>query len=239
MNNPYINTYLLTNVSIHPSQMNSNIKSHIKKNLSDRVLNKCFSEYGFITEIHSVYVMPDAKLIPEDPTASAVYNVKFLCTLCHPLNGSTIMGVVESLNQKVINIVNGPIRIIINAAISNVNTNVFKFNNKERVWTIVQSDKKSNDKTDEPKKYMILKAGAHVKVKIISKKIVDKTERILCLGYLENIATDEEVKESLKNKYIHKPSKDNTIENIDDYIKNNIDDVENTEDTEEETDEET
>jgi len=46
-----------------------------------------------------------------------------------------------------------------------------------------------------------------MKVKIINKKIINKSERILCIGYLENIASEEEIKQNdaslnkIKEKY--------------------------------------
>ena len=66
-----------------------------------------------------------------------------------------------------------------------------------------------------------------MKVKIINKKIINKSERILCIGYLENIASEEEIKQNddslnkIKEKY----------QNIQDYldIENKIASIKNKE----------
>ena len=62
-------------------------------------------------------------------------------------------------------------------------------------------------------KYVVLKSEMYVKVKILSKKIIDKTKQIICLGFLEDIANDDEIKQSIKD--IYEPYK---YDSIDDFI---------------------
>jgi DNA-directed RNA polymerase subunit E'/Rpb7 len=225
MISPYINTYLLTNVSVHPSQMNNNIRNHIKDNLIKKVTNKCFSSYGYVVQVHDISYGQDAKIIPEDPSASAIYNVKFLCTLCHPLNNSMIVGHIKGINQMVIQVSNGPLDILINT-IRSINGTIFKFNNKLRVWTAQRESDKEDSTEDGGKKFIVLKPGTCVKVKILSKKIIDKSERILCLGYLDSVATEEETIQSMKDGFTSKDGfrsgSASIIENIDEYVSQNL-----------------
>lgn len=243
MISPYINTYLLTNVSVHPSQMNNNIRNHIKDNLVKKVTNKCFSSYGYVVQVHDISYSQDAKIIPEDPSASAIYNVKFLCTLCHPLNNSMIVGHIRGINQMVIQVSNGPLDILINT-IRSINGTIFKFNNKMRVWTAQKDSDKEETTEDGGKKFIILKPGTCVKVKILSKKIIDKSQRILCLGYLDSMATHEEAMESLKDGFASKDGfksgSATIVDDIDEYISHNIkenDTEENDDEDPEESDE--
>jgi DNA-directed RNA polymerase subunit E'/Rpb7 len=205
--------------------MNNNIRNHIKDNLIKKVTNKCFSSYGYVVQVHDISYGQDAKIIPEDPSASAIYNVKFLCTLCHPLNNSMIVGHIKGINQMVIQVTNGPLDILINT-IRSINGTVFKFNNKFRVWTAQRESDKEDSTEDGGKKFIILKPGTHVKVKILSKKIIDKSERILCLGYLDGVATEEETIQSMKDSFISKDGLRSgavsIIENIDEYVSQNL-----------------
>ncbi len=212
---PNVTTYLLTTVNVKPNQMNNDIRTNIKENLIKKLTKpkpKCFAHYGVVMEVHDIFYAPDARIIAEDPSCSATFNVKFLCTLCHPLNNTTIIGNIQGINQMVIYIVNGPLDILINTG-RNINPKVFKFNTKIRQWTV---QKEVSDASTEDVKRQIIKIGTHVKVKILEKKITDKSERVVCLGYLENIATDEEARDAL-----NKQRNTSLVEDMDQYISKN------------------
>ena len=190
MNNPYITTYLNTTARILPSQMDNNIRKHIKSNVEKEHLNKCFLDYGFVNKINEIQVDYDADIVPEDPMACALFKVKFLCTLCRPLITSTIVGKAQGITPIMIYIVCGPLDIIVKTS-TNINKDIFMFNPKLNTWTAKVSQQ-----------YMILKEGTHLKVKILNKKIIDKTQRILCTGYLENLASEKEIEQSIKDSFI-------------------------------------
>lgn len=203
--NPYINTYLNTTVRIMPSQMDNNIRKHIKNNLEKEHINKCFLDYGYVSRILEIVPNYDAEIVAEDPFSCALYQVKFLCELCRPLLNSTIICRTQGVTPPIILLVNGPLDIIIKTS-QNINKNVFVFNQKLNTWTA--------KKESIQNKYIVIKEGMLMKVKIINKKIINKSERILCIGYLENIATEEEIKDNeislnkIKDKY----------QNIQDYL---------------------
>lgn len=213
MTSPYIKTYLFTTVSVHPSQMDNNIKKYIKSNLIKSLQGKCFHQYGFITKIYETIPHDDAIIVPEDPTASAMFKVKFSCGMCYPLNDSVIVGTVKGINQMMIYVTNGPIQIIINTK-KDVNKNIFAFNGKINAWIAKKDDKE--DTTESGKKFSIVKPGTYVKVRIKNKKITDKDHKILCLGILESLATDEEANKSIADEY----AETNEITNIEEYVEN-------------------
>jgi len=197
--NPYINTYLNTTVRILPSQMDNNIRKHIKNNLEKEHINKCFLDYGFVSKIVEIIPNYDAEIVAEDPLSCALFQVKFLCEICRPLLNSTMICRTQGVTPPIILLVNGPLDIIIKTS-QNVNKNVFVFNQKLNTWTAKKETKEQN-------KYIVVKEGMLMKVKIMDKKIINKSERILCMGYLENIATEDEIKQNeeslnkIKEKY--------------------------------------
>jgi len=197
--NPYINTYLNTTVRILPSQMDNNIRKHIKNNLEKEHINKCFLDYGFVSKIVEILPNYDAEIVAEDPLSCALFRVKFLCEICRPLLNSNMICRTQGVTPPIILLVNGPLDIIIKTS-QNINKNVFVFNQKLNTWTAKKETKEQN-------KYIVVKEGMLMKVKIMDKKIINKSERILCMGYLENIATEDEIKQNeeslikIKEKY--------------------------------------
>ena len=81
------------------------------------------------------------------------------------------------------------------------------FNQNLSRWTV----KKTGNKDEQ--KFLVLKNEHYLKVKIMSKKIVDKTKQIICMGFVENIASDKEIETSIKD--IYEPKK---YESLDDFI---------------------
>lgn len=200
--NPYISTYLNTVVRIHPSLMDNNIRKHIKTSIEKDYTNKCFLDYGFVTKIHEIYPDYDADVVPEDPMACALFKVKFLCTICRPILNSTIIAKIFAVTGPTIYLTNGPLDILIYTT-KNMNTKLFVFNQRLNTWTVrKESENDTNTETDTHKKFIVLKPNMYVKIKILNKKIIDKTDRILCSAYLDSIATEDNIKESLKTNSI-------------------------------------
>lgn len=201
--NPYISTYLNTVVRIHPSLMDNNIRKHIKASIEKDYTNKCFLDYGYITRIHEIYPDYDAEVVPEDPMACALFKVKFLCTICRPVLNSTIIAKIFAVTGPTIYLTNGPLDILV-YTIKNMNTKLFVFNQRLNTWTVRKDldNENTNTETETHKKFIVLKPNMYVKIKILNKKIIDKTDRILCSAFLDSIATEDEIKESLKMNMI-------------------------------------
>jgi DNA-directed RNA polymerase subunit E'/Rpb7 len=212
MNNPYITTYLTTNVRILPREMDNNIRKYIKTSLEKEHVDKCFDDCGYIIKVHEIEITSDGAIIPEDPMCCARFDVKFLATLCRPVNNTFLIAKVINMSEKLIILSYGPLQIIINT-LNNINKNIFMFNQNISRWT-AKKKSDSKDKVDKNiQKYVVLKSDMYVKVKILSKKIINKSKQILCLGFLEDIAIDDEIKQSIKD--IYEPHK---YDSIDDFI---------------------
>lgn len=206
MNNPYITTYLTTTVRVLPKEMDNNIRKYIKTSIEKEHSNKCFGDYGFIVKIHEIEIISDGIIIPEDPMCCPTYKVRFLATLCRPLQNTFITAKIVGMSEQLIFLSYGPLDIIVKT-INGINKNLFTFNSNLSRWTY----KKSDDKNTQ--KLIVLKNDSYLKVKILSKKIIDKTKQIICIGFVENIASDKEIEKSIKDMY--EPKK---YDNIDEYI---------------------
>lgn len=204
MNNPYITTYLTTTDRILPREIDNNIELYIKKNIEKEHTNKCFNDYGYIVKIHETEIVSDGLIIPEDPMCCATYKIRFLCTLCRPLQHTVITAKIVGMSEQLFFLSYGPLEIIVKT-INGINKNVFTFNSNLSRWTY----KKPNDKT----KQIVLKNEGYLKVKILSKKIVNKTKQIICIGFIEDVSSDIEIERSIKD--IYEPRK---FDNIDEYI---------------------
>lgn len=200
MNNPYITTYLTTTVRILPREMDNNIRKYIKSSLEKEHTDKCFQDCGYIVKIHEMEIMGDGQIIPEDPMCCARFNIKFLCTLCRPINNTFIVAKIINMSEKLIILSYGPLHIIINT-LNSINKNIFVFNQNIARWTAKKKSDSKDSKDTNTQKYIVLKSDTHVKVKILSKKIIDKTKQIICLGFMEDIATDDDIKRSIKDVY--------------------------------------
>jgi len=199
---PYFNTYLYTTVSLHPAQMDNNIYKHIKNNLVNKLQNRCYINYGYIVKIYEVKERSGGRILPEDPSASAVYNVKFSCKLCYPIKNSVIVAKIDTISDMLMRVNNGPIDIIINGK-GNVNKSIFTFDNKRNHW-LIKKDNNNTTATEtdtEKNKYIVIKPGMYVKVRIIDRKMVDKSTKMICIGYLEDIANNDEIKENITSQF--------------------------------------
>lgn len=206
MINPYITTYLTTTVRVLPKEMDNNIRKYIKTSIENEHTNKCFNDYGYIAKIHEIEVISDGIIIPEDPMCCPTYNVRFLATLCRPLQNSIITAKIIGMSEQLIFLTFGPLEIIIKT-INGINKNLFAFNSNYSRWTYKKSD---NNNTQ---RLIVLKNDYYLKVKILSKKIINNTKQIICIGFVENIASDKDIEKSIKD--IYEPLKH---DNIEEYI---------------------
>jgi DNA-directed RNA polymerase subunit E'/Rpb7 len=218
MNNPYITTYLESSVRILPKEMDNNIRKYIKTNIEKDHIGKCFQDYGFVSEVHEIEIISDGRIIPEDPMCCALFDIRFSATLCRPVNHTSLIAKIIGMSQKLIILSYGPLQIIIKTA-NSINNDMFTYNQNLSRWIVKKKnkdDKDDRDNKDDKKnvqKYIVLKNEMYVKVKILNKKIVDKTKQIICMGFMEDIATDKEIEQSIKDMY--EPKK---YSSIDEYI---------------------
>jgi DNA-directed RNA polymerase subunit E'/Rpb7 len=185
---PYFKTTLEADVPLWPYQMQNNAKDHLKTNLKKNYIGKTFENYGYISEIYTIDEnFKGGKIRAEDTSSSSVYRLKFTCKICNPLVGSYVIGTITGISSKIISAMNGPIFILID-----------EVNDQNIVFTKnAFYQKKPNGEIINK----IIDKGTHIIVRIKSKKIDRKAEKIIALAMLENVVDDEIGKENAKNIY--------------------------------------
>lgn len=187
MSSPYINTELSAYVSLHPNQMDNKLYLNLKKNLERKVLNKCFKDKGYIMNIYKIDEYRDGMIEAENSSGSAVFDVNFSCRLCIPHKNKQLICKIEKVTKLLLTAVNGPILIIITN--QRINNNVFYTDNNNNLRH------KKNDTSD------ILKPGEFVKITIHSTTFNNGDDKIKAIGYLDDIANDDDVKSFYSDIY--------------------------------------
>lgn len=178
LHSPYINTTLISPVMLLPTQMDNKLYLHLKSNLNNKLLNKCYQNYGYIMKIYKIEETSDGVIEPEDSSCSAKMIVKFSCKLCLPAKNRDIICKLDRLNKTLISAVNGPIKVIITP--DKINKDNF-FTDSERNVRI-----KNNSS--------ILNANTYVRILVLSSTFSNFDTNIISIGYLQDIASDEEIK---------------------------------------------
>jgi DNA-directed RNA polymerase subunit E'/Rpb7 len=200
-NSPYINTELTTSISLEPSQMNNNIYKNLKNNLINRFSGKCFKDYGYISKIYDISKYSDGYVAAENPKSAARFYVTFNCKLCYPLLKKQIICKIDRANRQIMRLNNGPISILVTTK-DRINKNIFFIDQKTGNLMAKKGDKS-----------IPISIGDYVKVTVESRQFNDQDTMIMAMGFLEDIATDEEVKQSYEKEF----GNDETII-YDDYI---------------------
>lgn len=179
-------------VLLKPEQMNSDILLNLKINLREKVEKKC-NINGYVDQIYKILKYGDGLMTAENLSGSAIYPVRYHCRIYVPLENSKIIGEVTVINPELIVAINGPIRFFIMR--EKVNTNNFDINNGFRLKN-AKGDKKTLNLNDK------------VIINVEDKRINYGDKTIKCMGYMEDIATESQIK-----KYYLSESDDNTPNN--------------------------
>jgi DNA-directed RNA polymerase subunit E'/Rpb7 len=170
---PYKNTEQYTKILIEPYQMNSDIKNNLKINLKKKVEKKC-NKNGYIEEVYKILQYEDGILLPENLSSNAIYNIKYLCKICIPIENSIIISQVKVINQELVVTINGPIM-----------TFIPKDNIDNIYWNV--SDNFTN------KNNIKLKIGDFVLVQIVNKRINTGDSQIKTIGKLLDLANEKQI----------------------------------------------
>ena len=178
---PYKNIKEHTRIQIEPYQMNSDICLHLKLNLKKKTEKKC-NKNGFVDEIYRILEYSDGMMHPENLNGCVIYDIKYHCKICIPIENTLIIGQIKVINQELIIANNGPIMIFIPK--ENVDTNL---------WEIIDGykNKKNNKK---------LLTDDFVKIQITNKLINKNDLKIKSIGKLIEFATEEEVTQFFGSK---------------------------------------
>ena len=201
MDSPYVNTKLYTTVTLHPDQMDNKIYINLKKNLEKDLLNKCFRNYGCIMDIFELVEYNNGVLEAENLMASALFKIAFTCRLCRPLKNRNIIAQVHRVNKVLITLENGPILIIITN--DRINDKIFFSDNNNNLRYKIKNESK------------VLKPNEFVKITIVSLTFNNGDSKIKAIGFLDDMATEEEIKTFYKDQYDN--SKE--LQNFEDYVK--------------------
>lgn len=173
---PYKNIEQYTRIMLEPYQINSDLKNQLKINLKKKVEKKC-NKNGFVDEVYKILSHGDGIMQPENLSGNVLYNIKYHCRLCLPIENSIIIGQVKVINIELVVVINGPILTFIPR--DNIDTTI---------WDILDNFRnKNNDNTK-------LKVGDYVLVQILNKRINSGDTQIKTIGKLLDFASEEDVK---------------------------------------------
>lgn len=211
LDNPYVIREVGTKVALLPTQLDFNLYKNLKNNLVQKVEGKNI-KLGNVVRVHKISDYSNGYIDTNSFNSNAIYNIKYIATICIPIELKQIVVKIDMRNEankginikelKAIKCINGCIDCIIMT--NEIDTQKFNINVDGTI-----SYKSSGN---------VLISGDFLKITIQNKQINANTNRIMIIGYLNDIATTDEVEQ-----YYHIPSLDKMLQdaNID-----NINDVE-------------
>lgn len=172
---PYKNIEQYTRILLEPYQMNSDIRNNLKINLKKKV-EKCCNKNGYVSEVYKILSFGDGIMLPENLSSNALYNIKYHCKICIPIENSIIISQIKVITQELIVTINGPIMSFIP-----------KDNIDMTYWNVVDNiTHKNNTK---------LNIGDYVLVEIINKRINKGDSQIKTIGKLLDFASEKDIHE--------------------------------------------
>jgi DNA-directed RNA polymerase subunit E'/Rpb7 len=173
---PYRNVEQYTRILLEPYQMNSDIRNSLKLNLKKKVEKRC-NKNGYVDEVYKILSLKDGVMPPENLSGSSIYDIKYHCRLCLPIENSIIISQVKMVNQELIVTNNGPIITFIGR--ENVDTNI---------WDITENYQHKEQKNVK------LNVGDFVLIQILQKRISKGDTQIKTIGKLLDLASEQQVK---------------------------------------------
>lgn len=175
---PNINTTLHTRIALDALLLNNDIYPNLKFQLKKNVLGKC-NQYGYVKRINQIDNYEDNEIDCESRQGSVIFNVSYNAQICIPTTGMMIVAKLDKYNKVILSLLHGPIIIIVKS--QDYNTSNFFIDNND--IHVVQ-------KTQE-----LITNHNFFKIVIRGHRFSPGDTSIKALGFLENVATDEEVKD--------------------------------------------
>jgi len=186
--NPCIDKILYTKIILHPNQMNNDLYMNLKKNLIDKLENKCISD-GYVIKIYKIIDYTNGIIEAENLTGAAIFNVKYLARICVALKETTIIGkiteYIPNANFALAEFGN-IMKIIFTKNERDLNTRVFTINSDKSI-THIQSQRK-------------LQVGDFVRLQLKTIRYHHNDIFIKCMAYLEEYPTKEEIENFAYNE---------------------------------------
>jgi DNA-directed RNA polymerase subunit E'/Rpb7 len=191
--NPYIMCEMTKRVPLYPYQMDVNLYKHLKNNLIKSVERKC-NNIGYVVKVYKITDYTTGIIEAENLSGNAVYDIRYIANVCKPIEKMQIIVRIDMRTNdnavnlkaiKAIKAVNGPIDCVI---LSNFIDNDNFVINGDGTITCNSAERH-------------LQNNDHVKVTIQSLSINSGMDKIVMIGFLNDIATEDEV-----NMYFKVPS---------------------------------
>jgi DNA-directed RNA polymerase subunit E'/Rpb7 len=215
---PFINMELHSLVIIQPYQLNNELYLHLKNNLIKTVVNKC-NNVGYICKVNEIISYKDGKVEAEDFSGNIIFDVTFNANICIPIKDTNIVCKIESIHKQLIIGNNGPIKCIIKT--NDIDQDNFEITGNGNI--MVKLFNKS------------LQINDHVIINIRSHKSYVGDDKIGVMGYIYNIATEDDIKNYYYNKYIDDSAEISMLDTGSTKFSSDIVSMNEDNDTEEET----
>ena len=184
---PIVNTVLSTRVSLLPKDMNNDLYYNLKFNTEKKVQGKC-NEFGYVIKVLKIEDYSDGDIEGENFSGSAVYKIRYLASLCVPVEKTQIITKIENINNAILLSSHGPISCVITPD----KVNIQLFSNEMGKYYYKSKEKSSDANITSPKGKVELSKGNLIKVTILSKKLY-KNDMMIALGFLDEMATQGEI----------------------------------------------
>lgn len=178
---PCKDKFLETKVILHPYQMNNDIYVNLKQNLIEQVENKCIKD-GYIMKVYKISNYECGVIEPENFTGSATYDVTYFAKICIALRETTIVAKIASYI---------PTASFALAEFGQIIRIIFMKNERDlnlKNFTIGSDRSIIHNKT-----HTKIQVGTYVKIQLKSIKFYHHDTVIKGMGYLDDIATLEEI----------------------------------------------
>jgi len=186
LDNPFKQIESVAIVKLRPHQMNCDYYIHLKRSLEKRIVGRCNNE-GMFTAVLKLTEYGENEINPENFSGDAEYKIRFIGTICVPIEGTAVIVRVENIlslyEDFLIRANNGYITCALQLS---ENKGIITMNKGQIIFT----------ETNKP-----LLKGDYIKVSITSKRVEANDKRIGITGQLLDLATEEEVKTYYRSKY--------------------------------------
>jgi DNA-directed RNA polymerase subunit E'/Rpb7 len=168
--------------------MNNKIYLNLKKNLELKTINKCFNKYGYVVKIIEILKYDNPIIEAENVDSSALFSLDFSCKICLPMKNMVIVAQIQKFNKLLMIATNGPISTVITH--NRINSDVFFKDNNNNI--------RYKNKNGESK---LLGPEEFIKITIQTVKFFDGDEKITTIGFLNDMASEEEIKSFYSDMY--------------------------------------
>jgi DNA-directed RNA polymerase subunit E'/Rpb7 len=171
-------------IPAEPWQLNNELYLHLKQNLKNKVEKRCI-DAGYICRISDIVDYKDGYMLAEDFSGNVMFKIKYNAKACIVVPNIQIICKINQMVKGIIVANNGPVVVLIKYI--DINTNVFKIGNTGNVVHV-----KSNKQ---------LAQDVYIKITVKSKKSYNGESQLGVIGYIEDLATDEQINEYMYKEY--------------------------------------